>query len=321
MVGMSEFRSSDPDEVRDALSTQFTKHDFSVEGRSAPVDTVMRAASLGEMSINFVQYGAPVEIEQTVPEDIFMIGRPLRGQLEVRNGEDVLAGGAPRGAILSMNRPNKIIGRTSDLQFRVVRMERAVLERHLAHCLGRELSTPLAFDFALPADGGAGQAWWSLVEHLWAGAESGTLFASPLLLHAEQQLVKTMLLTLQRHNYTDALGQSVAPAVPYYVRRAEEYIIAHADQTITIEDLVTISGVSARSLYEGFRRFRETTPMAFLKRRRLDMVRGVLLAADPASTTVTASAAAHGLCHLGNFAADYKRRFGETPSATLRSAG
>ena len=128
------------------------------------------------------------------------------------------------------------------------------------------------------------------------------MFASPLLLHAEQQLVKTVLLTAQPHNYTHLLGTEVAAAVPYYVRRAEEYIVAHAHEVVSVDDLVAVSGVSARSLYEGFRRFRQTTPMKFLKTRRLEMVHAELLAMDPGKSSVTDVATKHGLCHLGNFA-------------------
>jgi AraC-like DNA-binding protein len=129
------------------------------------------------------------------------------------------------------------------------------------------------------------------------------------------------LLTVQHHNYTDALGKNPSrPAVPYYVRRSEEYIEAHAHEVISIDDLVEISGVSARSLYEGFRNFRQTTPMRFIKSIRLDLIRRELLAADPAHCSVTAVATKFGLCHLSNFAGDYRKRFGETPSETLRRA-
>jgi AraC-like DNA-binding protein len=55
---------------------------------------------------------------------------------------------------------------------------------------------------------------------------------------------------------------------------------------------------------------------------RLDAVRAALRDGGPGSTgigpTITALAAAHGLTHAGKFARDYKRRFGEAPSATRR---
>jgi hypothetical protein len=63
-----------------------------------------------------------------------------------------ISGGPPRGAVLSMNRPNLIRGFTKDLQFRVVRLERESLERQLSTWLDRELKEPVHFEFPLPAD-------------------------------------------------------------------------------------------------------------------------------------------------------------------------
>jgi AraC-like DNA-binding protein len=62
--------------------------------------------------------------------------------------------------------------------------------------------------------------------------------------------------------------------------------------------------------------------MAYLKRVRLERVRAEL-AAPPRGgrRRVTEIATAWGFSHLGNFAKDYKKQFGETPSATLRRRG
>jgi transcriptional regulator GlxA family with amidase domain len=95
---------------------------------------------------------------------------------------------------------------------------------------------------------------------------------------------------------------------------------AHADTPISIGALAAAAGVSARTLFEGFRRFRGVSPMAALKAVRLDAVNDELEAADP-SASVTGVALKWGFVHLGRFAQDYRRRFGRLPSETLRRAG
>ena len=59
-------------------------------------------------------------------------------------------------------------------------------------------------------------------------------------------------------------------------------------------------------------------PIAWLKRLRLDRAHADHEAADPASVTVTEIAAKWGFLHQGKFAAQYRARFGATPSETLR---
>ncbi|MEN8184730.1 MAG: AraC family transcriptional regulator [Myxococcota bacterium] len=317
---ITEFHSDELERVREFLGHHFTEHLLRVQGQVQSVETVLRAVSVGDVSVNYVEFAEPVEIEQTVPEEIFMVGRPLRGELEVRNGSDYISGGPPRGAVLSMNRPNYIRGFTPDLQFRVVRLEREPLERQLSAWLGRELQDPVRFEFPLPADSDAGRAWWGYVEHLWANALNGTFAVSPLLLAEASRMTKAMLLSLQVNNYTAALREGASAAAPFYVRRAEDYMHAHTGEVIGMEDLVAVSGVSARSLYAGFRRFRGTSPMAYLKWLRLDRAHTDLRNASPGETSVREIALCHGFAHLGHFSTAYRRKYGQPPSETLRTA-
>jgi transcriptional regulator GlxA family with amidase domain len=47
-------------------------------------------------------------------------------------------------------------------------------------------------------------------------------------------------------------------------------------------------------------------------------VHALLLEADPTTTTVSDAAGRCGFLHLGRFSVQYREKFGETPSATLR---
>jgi AraC-like DNA-binding protein len=59
--------------------------------------------------------------------------------------------------------------------------------------------------------------------------------------------------------------------------------------------------------------------MSYVRRHRLERVREELLSLDPAAgVTVTDVALRHGFAHTGRFAAAYRERFGELPSATMR---
>ena len=62
-----------------------------------------------------------------------------------------------------------------------------------------------------------------------------------------------------------------------------------------------------------------TTPKAYFKELRLTAARRELLRAERGAR-VTDVALRWGFLHFGWFAHDYRERFGETPSATLRRA-
>jgi transcriptional regulator GlxA family with amidase domain len=132
-----------------------------------------------------------------------------------------------------------------------------------------------------------------------------------------EDTVMTMLLMDFPNNYSSALMKPRDGACPRHVRAAEEFIRTHAAEAITVEEVAAAAGVAVRTLFEGFQRFRQTTPMAYLKAVRLEAVRDELLAAPP-SASVTEIAFNWGVSNLGRFAQSYRRRYDELPSQTLR---
>jgi AraC-like DNA-binding protein/tetratricopeptide (TPR) repeat protein len=105
--------------------------------------------------------------------------------------------------------------------------------------------------------------------------------------------------------------------LPRDLHRALDRLQAEPDRSWTLAHLAGVCGVAPRTLQKHFRRFLGRTPVAFIRELRLDHARQQLL--RPAATTsVTNVAARFGFNHVGRFAAWYLRRYGESPSATLR---
>lgn len=107
------------------------------------------------------------------------------------------------------------------------------------------------------------------------------------------------------------------PRLPLDVGRVLELFEADPACAYRIDDLAKTAGVSPRTLQKHFRSALGTTPRAALREIRLKRVRKALLH-DGANTAVTDIALRCGFTHLGRFAADYRARYGETPSATQR---
>jgi AraC-like DNA-binding protein len=106
---------------------------------------------------------------------------------------------------------------------------------------------------------------------------------------------------------------------PSHIRRACEMIRARVSEPIRIADIAAELGISARHLQAGFRRHLGSTPHQFLRNCRLEEARRMLSAALPGQNATTIAYDC-GFGHLSDFAHDYRNRFGESPSETLRRA-
>jgi AraC family ethanolamine operon transcriptional activator len=105
------------------------------------------------------------------------------------------------------------------------------------------------------------------------------------------------------------------PVRSQIVRRAEEFMRERLSIPLSAIDVCRELGVSDRTLRLAFSERYGLGPMAYCKRLRLNAVRS-RLQGEPA--TVAQVAREYGFHHLGNFAADYRRLFGESPSTTLK---
>jgi transcriptional regulator GlxA family with amidase domain len=114
----------------------------------------------------------------------------------------------------------------------------------------------------------------------------------------------------------DSHGGYVSAAA---VRRALAYIDEYVCDDIGLTEIAGAAGVGPRALQRAFRRAMDVTPLGHLRTVRLERAHHELRAADPGDgTTVAAVAVRWGFGHPGRFAADYRARFGCSPSDTLR---
>jgi AraC family transcriptional regulator, ethanolamine operon transcriptional activator len=104
------------------------------------------------------------------------------------------------------------------------------------------------------------------------------------------------------------------------VREAEELMDSQLDGTLTVPSLCEKLCVSERGLHYAFQEMLGQSPMAYYRRKRLNVARQRLKRSNPLETTVAETGRGLGFTHGGQFAADYRRLFGEPPSGTLADA-
>jgi len=87
---------------------------------------------------------------------------------------------------------------------------------------------------------------------------------------------------------------------------------------ITVSDLCAETGIHERTLQMAFRTIADMTPGQYIRFRRLAACRRRLAAAYSDEETVSGLAMEYGFIYPSQFAAYYRKVFGEKPSVTLR---
>ncbi|MFG3226024.1 AraC family transcriptional regulator [Kitasatospora sp. NPDC048194] len=188
---------------------------------------------------------------------------------------------------------------------------------------GPEGRGPVRLTGARPVDDAANRQLGAVVAYVRdhvlgnpAACENGLLVAT-----AAQHLAAATLAALPHDARTDPVPADRNDATPATLRRALAFIESNAEREITLADIAAAAWVTPRALQYAFRRHLDTTPLAHLRRVRLDAAHRDLSAADPAGTTVTEVAMRWGFAHPGYFAGLYRDAYRRPPGDTLRRNG
>lgn len=297
--------------------------DFSLRSAREFRQYDVRSARLGGTLFSLVQVDSVsgYDIEMMDNPDLVLLHILMRGNARLQQGV-AKADVAPAQMVLlqGMARSHKRWrGSTQQL---MVRLSRSHIERIVASETGFGIGEPLSFGGMQVLDLARVATLWNYIVTICRDLDDPHPCLDGTVGRIAERTLALMLANVVPNNYQWAFAEETVSAMaPYYVRRVESYIREHAGQPITTDDLVTVGGVSARSIYHGFRRFRSTTPMGYLKAIRLDRARAALAKGRPGGrTSVTEAATAAGYTNLSQFSRDYKARFRESPSRTLADA-
>lgn len=306
-------QTSDVEQTRQIFGKLYSKVTLEPT-RGLPLNYATQVLSFGSVHVATDEWTGGVQLSTSAIGERYILSFPVNGVLEGTVGNEEYIGVPGRRGVLFSARQSSTLTIGMRNVTRNVIIDRAALEAHLTMLTGQELDGPLCFSPDLDLTQSAGAAVYSLAQLIRQEAERPT--PSRQVIASLREALSTALLTGQPHNAA-ALFVAPAPRVtPACVRRAEEYITAHAAAAISLEDIVAAVGVPARSLQASFQTYRGTTPMAFLRDRRFELARQGLLNAD-AQTTVARVICDLGIGHAGRFSSEYKQRFGESPSDTL----
>jgi AraC-like DNA-binding protein len=311
------FHTRDLEEGRAHMCRVFGEHAVTYLPLERRLDLRHRQAKLGSIVVNLLQYGAGVMV--TAPpllRDFYLLQFTLAGECQLwqETHHSVL----PKQSVAIVN-PGRAFRKawmpgTRQLLLR----DRRLVDREFRVWTGRDEPGGIEFDIP-PIDDMAKVGTLTRYVRMLCDdlRNEASELSHPLVADRVASGLVSLLLASMPHNKTRAIEAAGQATAPFFVRRVEQFIEEHARDAIALADLRGVAGVSTRALQTGFRRFRNTTPMAYLRAIRLELARADVAKAGRQGSSVAAVAHAIGFGHLGRFARDYQARFGELPSETL----
>jgi AraC-like DNA-binding protein len=309
----------DTDEAQSILSRELTDLRFKRVRNHRSFHLEMNGIHLGRTMIGYNQFSTDTLVDTGEIEGAMVlvigVGPPTISYIDK---ERVVC--TERGAILSPDR-RVIHQRPANGGVFVIRTGFDAIEERFREVMDRRPGKSIVFDRSVDLEKGVGaqtrRLLGSLVDTI---QQDSTILENPLLRASFDDMLLNALLALP-NNYSDELmGGRRLSVAPRLVRQAEEFLEAHATEPVTISDLVEQCGCSRRAIFTAFNKYRGYTPMQFLADARLKSAREALQSPSPGDT-VSSITYACGFSHPGRFSAAYRRRFGESPSETLRKAG
>lgn len=148
--------------------------------------------------------------------------------------------------------------------------------------------------------------------HASARAQRGELLpkvVEPVL----EALASSLASSDERHEYPEPKRRDLV------FKAVLKYMMGNLDTVSSVKELCEAGNVSERTLLYIFRDRLDVSPKEFLQACKLRQVQQDLLSGKAQS--VTDAATRWGFWHMSQFAADYRRQFGELPSETLKRGG
>ena len=307
------------EEARDAVTRVYLDHEL-----TAPHDRMamtLNATSDRLFTVGYLTYQSEARLVMPPTEDNYHVNLTLRGRTDGSrtDGERRSTHARASGLVLRPDQENTVRW-SADAEQLILKIPRRSLETHLADQLNRPVTEILDFDFGLDLTTAAGGTLLSSVEFFARELDRpGGLADMPVAREQLEAFVMTQLLHAGRHQFLDELTAPVEPVRRGRLGPVVDYMEQHADEPLSPQELARVGCMSVRTLHATFAQELGESPMGYLRRIRLDHVRAELLRCDAGTTRVTDVALRWGFFHQSRFAQQYRDRFGELPSETLRT--
>lgn len=317
----AQLQSVDLDQVQSHVAAVLCPHRLNLQSQGKSLNTELYYRASPRLGFGRLRYGAAVHIRPQPLQDFYLLQIPIEGQEQIQLANQYFNYSTHTAAIINPEQEFEMVhnDKTNKLFVRICRQS---LEQFYQNYYQNALLNRLEFVPLHSLEVATGQSLWRLLQWQFNEVAEGMLFDNPLATQRLEDAFFASLLDIWPHNQSLHTATTASSSLtPHSIKRAKDYIHQHLTQPLSVSMIAQAVGISTRSLYMGFNRFVEQSPMQYVKHQRLNYAHQQLIQADPKRQSVTEVAYLAGFTHLSQFAADYQRLFGVRPSITLHQNG
>ena len=278
----------------------------------------LRVAELDNISFINLGFGAEVNISGPPLGDFYLIHYILEGSCLVE--QDNKSTLSRTGDVLAINPFSKTILKYShDCKKIIIKIDKVFIEDHLRQNFIFITKKPIHFNL-FNQNSPEIERLKRIINFSISEINIQSDQSKKTLSNHIQSMIISAFITSIKNNYTDTILKADSQNVVSELLKIEEYIFNNISSPISLDDLLSISGMGKKSIYKLYRKHYNTTPISYIKETRLNTIRNELTNPQRRNITVTDIAMNNGMYHMSNFASEYKSTFGELPSETLKKS-
>ncbi len=315
---LTEFRTTDPQRAHALIAKAYSDNRLRVSGSPQDFRFSQRRVDLGPVQLDMLHNTMTTKYTMH-PLERLVVSRTLSRTMDVEVGRSHQRVGVGDVILIAPpDQPYRTCVHGASLQ--LIGVDLALLDA-LTEGEDEPASVRVSRFVRTPLSPGAALSWQRTVDFVTELAErDDEASRSPLVLGAAGRLLAATLLAVFDPAAVNPSGATTGDVSTATTRRAIDYMESNPDLDLGVTDIARAASVSVRTLQLAFRKDLNTTPMAHLRRVRLDRVHAELAQSVPdGTTTVTSVAARWGFLNSSRFTAHYRRVYGVLPSETLRA--
>ena len=305
------------DEATGVVRAAICPHRLSVLAPPKKSLAYLSSLDLGACGLASLQYGFDVDIDAGCIGDFYLVKWTLAGKGHLQSGgRSALT--TPQAIFITEPTERTQIRMTAQCQHLTVRVSRRALLATLAAKLGRAPHKALRFDLEIPMDSDFARAWCELVRHIChISTTAPAAMASEDVRRQYSRTLMEIMLSAAPHSHSDSFTECANRVAAWHVGRARDYIHEHLAEDMSVTDIASRIGVTARTLQSGFRKAFDLTPAEYIRRARVNALHQALLTAEE-TARVTSLMMSVGIVNFGRYAQYYREQLGVSPSTTLK---